>query len=213
MAQLVLPLPHQDAMGREDFIVAPGNRAAFDYLDSFPGWSAPAVALSGPPASGKTHLAHIWAEKAGAVLVEARALKEPLAGAVVVENIDRGVGDEGALFALLERGRPLLITARTPPACWPARLPDLVSRYRALITFELGAPDETLLHQLAVKLFADRQLLVPENVVTLLARRLERSPGALRDFIARADAIALERQAPINIQLLRELMEDFPAAS
>ena len=41
---------------------------------------------------------------------------------------------------------------------------------------------------LAVKLFADRQVLVPEAVVTSLVRNLERSPAAIRDFIARADA-------------------------
>ena len=213
MAQLILPLPHRDAMGRDDFIVAPGNRAAFDYLDAFPAWSVPALALFGPPASGKTHLAHVWAEKAGAVLVEARDLKEPVPGAVVVENVDQGVGDESALFALMERGGPLLLTGRTPPSQWKAHLPDLISRYRALIAFELGAPDEALLHQLAVKLFADRQLLVPEKVVTLLVAQLERSPGSLRDFIARADAIALERQVPINVQLLRALMEDSTSAS
>jgi chromosomal replication initiation ATPase DnaA len=213
MTQLVLPLPHQDAMGRGDFIIAPGNRAAFDYLDAFPGWSAPALALFGPAASGKTHLAHIWRQRAGAALVEARELKEPPPGAVVVENVDQGIGNEAALFALLERGGPLLLTARTGPALWPARLPDLVSRYRALISFELGAPDEALLHQLAVKLFADRQLAVPENVVALLVRRLERSPGSLRDFIARADALALERQVPVNVQLLRALMEDSTPAS
>jgi len=47
---------------------------------------------------------------------------------------------------------------------------------------------------------------VPENVVTVLVRQLERSPAAIRDFIARADRAALEAQKPINLQLIRGLM-------
>ena len=45
-----------------------------------------------------------------------------------------------ALFALLERGQPLLLTGREAPAAWPARLPDLASRFRALLAFRaMGA--------------------------------------------------------------------------
>jgi chromosomal replication initiation ATPase DnaA len=57
-----------------------------------------------------------------------------------------------------------------------------------------------------VKLFADRQLVVPESVVTHLVRTLERSPAALRDFIQSADARALAEKKPVNLQLIRSLM-------
>jgi len=61
---------------------------------------------------------------------------------------------------------------------------------------------------LAVKLFADRQVLVPEAVVTTLVRNLERTPAAIRAFIAKADEEALRLQKPINLQLIRGLMEN-----
>jgi chromosomal replication initiation ATPase DnaA len=208
MAQLTLKLDHHNAMSRADFIAAPGNAQALAYLDAFPDWMAPAAALIGPPASGKTHLAHVWAKRAGATLIEARDLREPLSGPLAIENVEDGVGDERALFAIMERGTPLLLTARGTPSGWRTSLPDLASRFAALIVFDLGAPDEALLMALAVKLFADRQLLVPENVVTVLVRQLERSPAAIRDFIGRADRAALEAQKPINLQLIRGLMSD-----
>ena len=208
MTQLALPLEPNNAMSRADFIVAPGNAQAFAFLDSFPGWPAPAVALWGPSASGKTHLAHIWARVAGAAHIRAQDLREALPGPAVVEDIDSAptFAHEPALFAMLEQGTPLLLTGRGAPSLWPVSLPDLASRFRALLSFELGASNEALLMALAVKLFADRQINVPEGVATHLVRTLERSPGALRDFIQRADAAALAAQKPVNLQLIRTLM-------
>ena len=206
----MLPLEIRSAQGRADFIVAPANQQAVAFLDSYPHWPAPAVALFGPAASGKSHLAAVWADKAGATVLEAAQLESGIpAGPLVVENVTVGVA-EAPLFALLERGTPLLLTAQLPPADWPEKfalsLPDLVSRVRALLAFALWAPDDALLMGLAVKLFADRQLQVPENVVAHMIRSLERSPAAIRDFVAHADAVALAEKRPINISLIKDLL-------
>lgn len=212
MTQLVLPLETRSATGRADFIVAPGNASAVAFIDSFPNWPAPAAVLHGPPASGKSHLAAVWAQKSGAAVIEAAALDAGIPnGALVVENVAPGVA-EAPLFALIERGAPLLLTSQAAPADWPSQLglalPDLVSRARALLGFALWAPDDALLMGLAVKLFADRQLVVPEAVVGHMIRALERSPGAIRDFIARADAAALAEKRPINLSLIKGLLAD-----
>lgn len=206
MSQLVLPLETRSAQGRADFIVAPGNQQAVTFLDSWPGWPAPAVALYGPPASGKSHLASVWAARAHAAVIEARDLQAGVPdGALVVENIAPGVA-EPALFALLERGAPLLLTAQAPPAQWQVTLPDLKSRADALLAFALWAPNDALLMGLAVKLFADRQVEVPEAVILHMIRALERSPGAIRDFVARADGAALAAKRPITLSLIKDLL-------
>lgn len=208
MTQLVLPLEIRSAQGRADFIVAPGNERAVAFLDIFPDWPAPAVVLHGPPASGKSHLASIWAQRAGAQILDAAALDQGIPdGALVVENIGPAT-PQAPLFALLERGAPLLLTAQTPPLEWPFTLPDLVSRTRALLAFALWAPDDALLEALAAKLFSDRQLLVPDSVITHMLGRLERSPAAIRDFVDRADALALAQKRPINTSLIKDLLAD-----
>jgi chromosomal replication initiation ATPase DnaA len=206
VTQLVLPLEVRSASGRDDFIVVPANQQAVAFLDSWPAWPAPAVALYGPAASGKSHLAAVWAQKAGARTVTAASLFDSVPdGALVVEDLAQEVA-EASLFALLERGAPLLITSQAPPTEWQITLPDLVSRVRALLAFPLWAPDDALLMGLAVKLFADRQLQVPENVVLHMVRSLERSPAAVRDFVARADAAALAQQRPVNLSLIKDLL-------
>ena len=212
MSQLVLPLETKPALGREDFVVSPENRDAVAFIDAWPDWPAPAAALFGPSGSGKSHLVSIWAGRASARIVEAAGLDDAIlseGGAIAVENAGPAVladGAERALFALLERGAPMLLTGHEAPSQWSARLPDLVSRYRALLAFGLWAPDDALLEAVARKLFHDRQLSVPDSVIAQMLRSLERSPAAIRDFVARADERALSDKRPITAGLIRELL-------
>ena len=206
--QLPLPIAPRQRLTRADFIAAPGNELALAFLESWPGWPAPAAVLQGPAASGKSHLVQIWAALSGARVIAAAELRQAPDGAVAVEDVDAAPGSahEPALFALFERGAPLLLTGRTPPRQWRAALPDLASRYRAALGFDLGAPDDALLAKLAAKLFADRQLAVPDAVIRLMIERLARSPEAIRDFVAAADARALSEKRPINQGLIRDLL-------
>jgi hypothetical protein len=41
-----------------------------------------------------------------------------------------------------------------------------------------------------------------------MIRSLERSPAAIRDFVAHADAVALAEKRPINISLIKDLLEN-----
>jgi hypothetical protein len=100
---LALPPP---TYAREDFVVADGNREALAWLDRWPDWPAPALALSGPAGSGKTHLARLWAARARASLVEGRELEgktvpdlaalSASSAAIVIEQAERT--PERALF-------------------------------------------------------------------------------------------------------------------
>jgi chromosomal replication initiation ATPase DnaA len=131
-------------------------------------------------------------------------------GAIVVENVDACAPDaarDAVLFALLERGGAVLLTGRRAPSQWSAAVPDLASRYRALLAFALWEPDDALLAALARKLFADRQLPVPDAVIEQMVRSLERSPAAVRDFVARADTKALAEKRPVTVALVRELLQ------
>src|SRR5476649_331533 len=115
LMQLVLPIEPRHKLTRADFIAAPGNERALAFLESWPSWPALAAVLHGPAAAGKSHLVQIWAALSGAAVITAADLVEAPDGAVAVEDIDAMPGDahERALFALFERGSPLLLTGRT----------------------------------------------------------------------------------------------------
>src|ERR1700761_4231477 len=104
-SQLIFDLSRPPAYSAADFLPAPCNEAATGWIGRWPDWPGFALALSGPVASGKSHLAHIFAEKSGSVVVAARVLTAENipeiadGNGVVVEDADRGV-DETALFHL-----------------------------------------------------------------------------------------------------------------
>ena len=214
MAQLVQPLETRPALSREDFVVGLGNAEAVKFIDSYPDWPAPVAALHGPSGSGKSHLAGAWASRANATILEASALDQSAlqnpSAAVVIENVDAQPSDstrDAVLFALFERGSTILLTGRSEPSQWQASIPDLISRYRAILSFALWAPDDALLEAIARKLFADKQVTVPDAVIAQMVCSLERSPDAIHHFVARADAKALAEKRPITTALIREILQ------
>jgi chromosomal replication initiation ATPase DnaA len=110
------------------------------------------------------------------------------------------------------QGAEVLLSGREAPALWTVRLPDLASRFAALLALPLGMPDEQALCALVRKLLADRQLAVPDTVIARMLQSLERSPDAVRRFVADADEKALSEKRPFNLGLVRELLSGDSAA-
>lgn len=214
-AQLRLKLDQRASARREDYLATDSTAAALTVLDSWPNWRGGALALVGPPGTGKSHLAAAWAERTGArVLTGARWKPAELAalegGPVLLEDADRR-GLEQALFHLINMaarpGGSLLLTARTPPVAWPARLPDLRSRLNALPVAALGEPDDALLTALLEKFFRERNIRPPEDLLPYLVRRIERSVPAARDIVQRLDEKADAERRPVSKALAREILE------
>ena len=219
--QLVLALDHAVSFAREDFLAGPSNAAALTLIDRWPDWPAPVMALIGPEGSGKSHLAAIWAETAGARVLAAKLLTQtdlPAAfatGALVVEDLEPAGLDERALFHLLnlarEEGAYMLLTARSPLAGFPVSIRDLSSRLRALPSVALAPPNDVLLRSLIVKLAADRQLAVDDALVNYLANRIERSFAAAHAAVVRLDEEAMRQHRPVTRALAAELFRAPPA--
>ncbi len=214
--QLALGLPHNESFAREDFLESPGNASALALVDAWPDWPTPAAVIFGEAGAGKSHLAAIWAARAGARFLSGRALRRSdlatalATGALVLEDVSEEAVDETALFHLLNFAREqetfVLITARAAPAGWNLRTADLASRLRAMPAVEISRPDESLLRAVFVKLFADRQLRVDEALLNYLLARTERSIPAARTIVEALDGEALRRQRPITRALAAEVM-------
>ena len=219
---LTLPSP---TYAREDFVVAAGNREAVAWIDRWPDWPAPALAVGGPAGCGKTHLGRIWAARAQAAIVEGPdldgktvadlvALVE-ISRALVVERAERT--PERALFHLYnlmrERRGFLLLLAEHPPAHWRITLPDLASRLRAAPAVAVAPPDDDLLGSIILKQLADRQLHAGPGVVHYLVSHMERSADAARHVVAALDCRALAESREIDRRLAADVLAALSASS
>jgi chromosomal replication initiation ATPase DnaA len=218
MLQLTFDLPRRTGFGRSDFFVSDSNASAVGWIDRWPDWPPGALVLHGPPGCGKTHLVHLWCERAKAVVVPGETLDEaalPRLHAesrhwIAIDDADRA--PERALLHLhnscLECRGSLLITTRRPPGSWNVALDDLRSRVRAALAVEIRLPDDPLLGAVLLKHFADRQKWVAPEVVTYLIRRIERSFVAAAEIADRLDTVALRKKCAITVQLARDLLEE-----
>jgi chromosomal replication initiation ATPase DnaA len=214
--QLALALDHPESFAREDFLSGPSNAAALALIECWPQWPARAILLVGPEGSGKSHLAAIWADMAGARRIAARALDAAAVpgtlatGALVIEDIVAHELDERALFHALnlagEVDAFLLLTARQPPMAWNLCVRDLASRLKALPVVSLAAPDDALLRAVLVKLFNDRQVIVDESLIGYVATRIERSFAAAQQIVEQLDIEAMRRKRPLTRALAAEVL-------
>ncbi len=220
--QLPLDLGHRTAHGLDDFLIAPSNRQAVAWLDRWPDWPGPALALVGPGGSGKTHLANIFALRSCGKVVRAEDLDsvdfmDVVEGVatIVVEDGDRGI-DESALLHLYnwvsETGRQMLLTCRLAPARWQIRLADLGSRMSAVPVAALGPPEDALIGAVLIKTLNDRQLSVGQDVIRFVMPRIERSFDAVHAFVASVDERSMAERRNITVPLARSVLRELANA-
>ncbi len=211
--QIPIPFEHRPALQRDDYLVTPANAEAVAWIDRWPDWPGPLLAVWGPEGCGKSHLAQVFlARTGGRLLTVPDAGVVEAGGAYVLEDLDRIPSlDEEALFHLFNalksaEGR-ILVTARAAPARWPLALADLASRLKGSPAVEITAPDDALLAALLVKHFSDRQLRVDAEVVAYMVPRMDRTFQAAADLVAAIDAEALARKRAVTVPLVRKVLE------
>jgi chromosomal replication initiation ATPase DnaA len=205
----------------EDFLVAASNEEAHAWIQRWPDWPRPGLALYGPPGCGKTHLGQIWRRRADALKLagaDLAAIDPPAilarTSALLIDDLPPAGLTPAAerhllhLYNLLaERKGHLLLCAAEPPARWPMQIADLRSRLNTLPAVAIQRPDDGLLRLLLAKLFSDRQLLVDAEAVEFALRRIERSFEAARQLAEAVDRAALTAQRKPSLALMREVLQ------
>ena len=221
-SQIPLSFEITPSKGRDDLIVSQSVQGAITMIDEWPNWPSHLVVLAGPTGSGKSHIAHIWLQKADAIesslVDDADDLVETVKTTpILIENVDQllasSQADETQLFHLLnaakEAGSFVLMTARSWPASWKVSLPDLASRIKAATIVEISEPDENLLSQVIFKLFADRQVEIDEKTVNYLVMRMERSLAVASKIVEAMDELALSKKTSVNRTIAAEVLAKF----
>lgn len=215
--QLTFDLPVRVSRSRGDFFVSEANALAVARLEDPETWPNGKLVLVGPEGSGKTHLAHVWAEGQGATtetVGELRASDIPRIDAPVVLEVpsEMDADQEEALFHfhnhMVSHRLPFLLLARTPPAQWPIALPDLKSRMEAADSVRIDPPDDALLAAVMVKQFADRQVTVAPPVIRYLVTHMQRSFAEAERLVTALDKAALAEGRAVTRPLAQRVLDN-----
>lgn len=221
-AQMVMPFGLAASYAAEDFLPGDANANALNLMQRWPDWPYSLVLLHGPQGCGKTHLAHVFAQRAQAMFIPPARIGQVPADQLlsgghswVIDGIE-GVKNPAALAQLINharaRGDYILLTAREAAPALQVGLPDLQSRLNALPSVGLGTPDEALLTGVLAKSFADRQLRVGADVLAYAVARLERSYAAVQEFARLVDEASLAEGRKVTLPLIRSLLREPPEA-
>lgn len=218
--QEIFDFPAPATMARDNYIVSQCNHAAAEWVARWPDWPMPVSLLIGPAGAGKTHLLSIWADLAGAEVLSTDEISQMNIDdlveqntALAIDDLDRVVSSpdsQEALFhlynAAINHRTDVLITSNRPVNQLKLELDDLASRLKAAPSVKIDPPDDDLLEPLLMKMFADRQLIVPKRVVNYLIKRMERSFHNARLWVEKLDKAALSQQRRITLPLARKTL-------
>ena len=193
MRQIALPLDELRSGASSSLIITASNATAFAGLSSAANWPRHCAILVGPARSGKSLMARYFSGEGGTVIDDAETN--------AAENLFN------AWNRAQESGMPLLLISRWLPADWNIALPDLKSRLGSALLLEIGAPDDEIIEQLLQKHLADRGAAITIDALSYVKRRIERSYAAIESFARSANAMALAENAPVNLTLVKKVLD------
>ena len=191
--QFPLPLAWPDEARDVEFLVTESNRRAVHVLQQWQEWPVMAALLIGPPGSGRSLLAQVFAAQSrGRVIDDAHAEDE--------EHLFHAWNEAQATRV------PLLLVAAAAAPAWTVALPDLRTRLAASPVAQIDPPDEPLVRALLERGFARRRLDVRDDLVDWLVPRLPRRHQAVAEMLDGLEQAALSERRRVTIPLARDLL-------
>lgn len=216
MKQLILPFEQPPTYDARDFIVSSANEEAYLWLNCWPNWPHPCLAIYGEGGCGKTHLSSIWQTTSKAQYLRAQDFDaiglETLFESPCLFILDDAhlIEKEEKLFHFynhsLSKKGSLLFLSKAAPAHWGTNLRDLSSRLNAIPAIKIHSPDEALLTKVIQKLFSDLQLKVDDAAISFLIKHMERSFESARFWTSILNTFAMTQKRSITVPVVRDLL-------
>jgi hypothetical protein len=191
--QIALPLDWPQVQDDSRFILGEANCEAYEHFRGWSLWPVKASILTGPPRSGRSLLARAFVERVHGRLFD-RAERH----------------NEAELFhawnAAQDNGRPLVMIVDEVPPQWEVALPDLRTRLAITPIARIQQPDDELFRAIIRLLFADRGLHIPEEALTFISQRVERSYWMAERVVEAIDRFAIAERARLTLPTIRRAL-------
>ena len=205
------------SFNKNDFFVSESNFYAYNLLLSWPKWEKKFLNIYGERYSGKTHLIKIFLEKYKGLIIDLNKLnnydldKLKFYENIIVDNITDQF-DENLFYSLIDTidkyNKFLILTSNKSINDLNLKLNDLKSRLKNCLFAEIQKPDDILIQALITKNLADYQITLDSKLIDFISKRITRSYSTIREFVCTIDEISLKKKKPINMKIIKNILED-----
>ena len=199
-----------------DFYVSKSNQKIFNLLSQWPNWSKNFLNINGENFSGKTHLVNIFLKKFKGIKIESNLLTNEklkeikIHQNIILENLEENV-DENLIYTLFniidQDNKYLIVTSIDPIVNINIALLDLKSRCKNFLIQNIEKPDDELIFALILKNLSDRQISLDKKLINYAIKRIDRSYSKIFDFIYKLDELSLKKKKPIDLKIIKEVLE------
>lgn len=229
--QLIFDFPVKPNYTFTNFVTCSGNRVAVNFarrvMDPVSGENL--LFLHGPEGSGKTHLltaiGNAIGERDGSnvpvfpvqnltpVSLEKSVEETRELPLLLLDDLHLIRDDDRVRIALWQlfndfysSGRKIVVTASAPPKEIPALDSHLVSRLLWGLVARLDISDDDSRRMIMAKLAADRQIVLPAEVIDYLLLHVQRDIPALTLALEQIKRLSFATQRKISLKLAREAL-------
>ncbi len=204
------------SFNKSDFFVSESNFYAYNLLLSWPNWEKKIINIYGEKYSGKTHLVEIFLQKNKGLILDLKNLnnydldKLRFDENIIVDNIS-GQINENLFYSLIDTiekyNKFLIITSNKSLNDLNFKLNDLKSRLKNCLFAEIQKPDDVLIRALLTKNLSDHQILIDSKLIDFISKKITRSYSKIKEFVCTIDKISLKKKKPINMKIIKEILE------
>ena len=216
LRQQLLNFEFSKSLSKNDFFVSESNFYAYSLLLSWPKWEKKIINIHGERYSGKTHLIEIFLKKNKGLIIDIKKFKNydldelRFYENIIIENISDEI-DESLFYSFIDTidkyNKFLILTSNKSLNDFNFKLEDLKSRLKNCLFAEIQKPDDILIQALITKNLADYQITIDSKLIDFISKRITRSFTKIREFICTIDEISLKKKKPINMKIIKEILE------
>ena len=217
LRQQLLNFEFSKSLSKNDFFVSESNFYAYNLLLSWPKWEKKIINIHGERYSGKTHLIEIFLKKNKGLIIDVEKFKNydldklRFNENIIIDNISDEI-DESLFYSFIDTidkyNKFLILTSNKSLNDFNFKLKDLKSRLKNCLFAEIQKPDDILIQALITKNLADYQITIDSKLIDFISKRITRSFTKIREFICTIDEISLKKKKPINMKIIKEILED-----
>ncbi|MDC0418101.1 DnaA/Hda family protein [Pelagibacteraceae bacterium] len=215
MGQLIFKFPFKTNYFEEDFYVSSNNFNAYKLIESWPKWPSRYVNIFGPSGCGKTHLANILKKKINSLYIKASEIRDgslsliKLSECLIIDDYNDNI-EEKLFYSVLNQihqsNQYIIINSLEPIKSSKVELKDLKSRFDNFIDIGINLPTDDLIRVILTKNFSDKQVKIDSKLLEYILKNIHRSYADIFDLINKVDALSLSTGKPININLIKKVL-------